>query len=330
MPLLHPDRLFPSEPRTRDLARALYDTVRDAPIVSPHGHCDPAWFAQDAAFPDPARLFVTPDHYVLRMLYSQGETPARMGVARRDGAPVETDPRAIWRRFAAGYRFFAGTPSRLWLDHAFETLFGIEQRLSPDNADAIYDRIDAALREPGFRPRALYDRFNIRALTTTEGALDPLAHHAAIRASGWHGRILTAYRPDAAVDPDAPGFADNVRALGAMTGQDAEGWAGYLAAHRARRADFIAAGCTSTDHGHPTPRTLDLPQVEAAALFARCLSGAADAAEREAFRAQMLTEFARMSLDDGLVMQIHAGSRRNHNAAMFADHGPDAGFDIPG
>ena len=330
MPLLHPDRLFPPEPRTRGLARALYEAVRDAPIVSPHGHCDPRWFAEDTPFADPARLFVTPDHYVLRMLYSQGERPERLGVARRDGGPVETDPRAIWRRFAEGYHLFAGTPSRLWLDHAFSTLFGIEERLGPGNADALYDRIAAALREPGFRPRALYERFNIHALTTTDNALAPLTHHAAIRASGWHGRILTAYRPDAVTDPDAPGFAEGVRALGAMTGEDTEVWSGYLAAHRRRRADFIAMGCTSTDHGHPTPRTLDLPPAEAAALFARCLSGAAEAAEREAFRAQMLTEFARMSLDDGLVMQLHCGSRRNHNARMLADVGPDAGFDIPG
>jgi len=330
LPIQHPDRLFPADPATRDLARALYEAVQGLPIVSPHGHTDPAWYATDAAFPDPAQLFVTPDHYVFRMLASQGVALADLGVPRADGGPTETDGRRIWRLFAANYHLFAGTPSRLWLDHAFETVFGFDQRLSSANADDYYDRIDAALRTPAFRPRALYERFNIEVIATTDSALDDLSHHAAIRASGWQGRVVPTYRPDAVVDPEFPGFAANVARLGALTGEDTHSWQGYLNAHRVRRAFFRAMGATATDHGHATARTEDLAQGDAAVLFARVLTGRADADEADAFRGQMLTEMARMSLEDGLVMQLHPGSRRNHHAGILAQFGRDKGFDIPG
>jgi glucuronate isomerase len=330
LPLLHPDRLFPADPVSRDLARALYAAVRDLPIISPHGHTDPAWYASDAAFPDPAQLFVIPDHYVFRMLASQGVPLEALGVPRVDGGPTETDSRAIWFTFAKNYHLFRGTPSRIWLDHAFETLFGFDERLSAANADATYDRIAAALQTPEFRPRALYQRFNIEVIATTDSALDDLGHHAAIRASGWQGRVIPTYRPDAVVDPDFPGFAINVARLGQLTGEETTSWTGYLNAHRARRDAFKAMGATATDHGHATARTEDLSTSDAAALFARVLSGHASPYEADTFRGQMLTEMARMSLDDGLVMQIHPGSRRNHHAGVLARFGRDKGFDIPG
>lgn len=329
MPLTDPDRLFPAEPRLRALARALYDGIRDLPILSPHGHCDPRWFADDARFPDPAALFVTPDHYVVRMLVSHGVLHADLGVPRRDGGPVETDPRAIWRRFAGQFHLFRGTPSGMWLEHAFEHQFGLETPLTAATADAHFDAIEAALATPGYRPRALFDRFGIDVLATTDGALDDLAAHRAIRDSGWAGRILPTYRPDAVVDPEHEGFAGNLARLGEITGEDTGTWAGYLAAHRARRAYFKAHGATATDHGHPTARTADLPQAEAAALFDAVRTGGASPDQAEMFRAQMLTELARMSLEDGLVMQLHAGSHRNHSAPVLARHGRDAGFDIP-
>jgi len=329
MPLLHPDRLFPEAPGPRGLARALHASVADLPILSPHGHTDPRWFAEDAPFPDPARLLVTPDHYLFRMLCSQGVDPADLGVARADGGPVETDGRAIWRRFCAHYHLFRGTPSRLWLDHALTEVLGVEARPSAETADALYDRIAEALAQPAFRPRALYDRFRIAAIATTDGALDDLRWHAAIRDSGWHGRVLPTYRPDAVVDPDTSGFAANLDRLGEMTGADTGTWAGYLEGHRIRRAAFRALGATATDHGHPTAATADLPGTEAAALFDRIRAGKGTAADHEAFRAQMLTEMARMSLEDGLVMQLHPGSCRNHSAAALARYGRDAGFDIP-
>jgi len=328
--LLHPDRLFPADPASRDIARALYAEVRGLPIVSPHGHTDPAWYATDAAFPDPAQLFVTPDHYVFRMLASQGVQLEALGVPRADGGPTETDGRKIWHLFAANYHLFRGAPSRMWLDHAFETIFGFDQRLSAATADAYYDRIAEALQTPAFRPRALFQRFNIEVIATTDSALDDLSHHQTIRDSGWMGRVVPTYRPDAVVDPDFPGFAANIARLGEITAEDTQSWQGYLTAHRKRRAFFKSMGATASDHGHATARTEDLSVQDASALFARIVTGLASADDVDAFRGQMLTEMARMSLDDGLVLQLHPGSRRNHHAGILRQFGRDKGFDIPG
>ncbi|OYX87763.1 MAG: glucuronate isomerase [Azorhizobium sp. 32-67-21] len=328
-PLLHPDRLFPADPTVRAIARRLYERIAHLPLVSPHGHTDPRWYAENAPFPDPARLFVVPDHYVFRMLYSQGVALEDLGVPRRDGGPVETDGRAIWRRFAAHYHLFRGTPTRMWMDHAFSTLFGIEERLCTGNADATYDVIAAALATDAFRPRALFERFNIEVIATTESPLDDLRWHRMIRESGWTGRVVTAYRPDPVVDPDFEGFATNLATLGDMTGEDTLSWSGYLAAHRKRRAYFKSFGATSSDHGHPTAATADLSPAEAEALFDRVKAAPASRQDAELFRAQMLTEMARMSLEDGLVMQIHPGAVRNHNGGIFARNGRDMGADIP-
>lgn len=329
MARLDPDRLFPTDPAMRDIARALYKGVADLPILSPHGHTDPRWFAENAPFEDPTSLFVTPDHYVFRMLHSQGIPLEDLGVPRVDGGPSEQDKRKIWRLFAANFHLFRGTPSRMWIDHAFQEVFGITDRLSADRADAIYDRIADCLGRDEFRPRALFERFKIEAISTTESALDDLRWHKMIRDSGWSGRVITAYRPDAVVDPDFEGFADNIAALGALTGQDTSTWAGYLAAHRARRAVFKAFGATSTDHGHPTARTENLSQQDAADLFARVIQGRATAEDADCFRGHMLTEMARMSLEDGLVMQIHPGSLRNHAGGVMERFGRDKGYDIP-
>ena len=326
---LHPDRLFPAEPGTRAIARRLYERVAGLPIVSPHGHTDPRWYAQDAAFPDPAALFVTPDHYIFRMLRSQGVALESLGVPRADGGPVETDPRAIWARFAQHFHLFRGTPSRLWFEHALETVFGVTERLRPETATAIYDAIAEKLATPALRPRALYESFNIEAIATTDGALDDLAHHDAIRASGWKGRVIPTYRPDAVVDPEFEGFHANLARLGELTGEDVQGWDGYLNAHRARRAYFIARGATASDHGHATARTANLSRAEAGALFARVARGPVSPEDADLFRGQMLTEMAKMSRDDGLVTQIHPGSFRNHDPALYARFGRDKGADIP-
>ncbi len=330
MSLTHSDRLFPTDPDGRALARDLYDSVKDLPIVSPHGHCDPRWFAENQRFPNPAELFVVPDHYVFRMLISQGISPTDLGVPRIDGGRTEADPRAIWRRLAENYHLFRGTPTALWLDHSFEHVFGLTEPLTAATADAYYDLIETKLAEDTFRPRALFERFNVEVLATTEGALDDLRWHQMIRDSGWTGRIVTTYRPDAVVDPEFEGFADNIAQLGALTGEDTTTWQGFLNAHRARRAFFKTYGATASDHGHPSARTEDMAQTDAEALFQKALSGTCTPDEADAFRGQMLTEMARMSLDDGLTLQIHPGSRRNHNAQIFARHGRDKGFDIPG
>jgi len=326
---LHPERLFPADPATRDLTRALYATVKDLPIISPHGHTDPQWYADDEPFSDASALFITPDHYVFRMLYSQGIRLEDLGIPRTDGGPIETDARRIWRTFAAHCHLFRGTPTRIWLDHAFHDVFGIRERLTPESADRLFDHINARLATPGFRPRALFERFNIEVIATTESPLDPLVHHAKIRASGWKGRVVTAYRPDPVVDPEFDGFRANVARLGAITGENTAAWNGYLAAHRNRRAYFRTMGATSTDHGHPTARTCDLTAADCQRLLDRALAGTASPDEAEQFRGQMLTEMARMSLDDGLVMQIHPGSLRNHNPRVFAQFGRDKGADMP-
>ncbi|WP_028032470.1 glucuronate isomerase [Chelativorans sp. J32] len=329
MSLIHRDVLFPAEPTVRSLARALYETVAGLPIISPHGHTDPRWYALDEPFPDPAQLLIVPDHYIFRMLFSQGFGLEQLGIPRLDGTPVETDGRRIWRLFAENFHLFRGTPTRLWMDYVLSELFGIEEPLSGATADASYDRISERLAEPAYRPRALFERFNIEVIATTEGALDDLSWHKRIRESGWRGRVVTAYRPDAVVDPDFEGFSKNLDRMGEITGEDTGSWQGYLDAHRKRRAFFKTFGATSSDHGHPDAATENLSTSEAAALFDRVRTGKADPAERGRFRAQMLTEMAKMSLEDGLVLQIHPGSRRNHSPAMMARFGRDKGFDVP-
>lgn len=322
--LLHPDRLFPADPATRDLARELYAQVAHLPICSPHGHTDPSWFAGNAPFGNATELLLVPDHYVFRMLYSQGVAMEDLGV----GNPA-VDPRAAWRLFAERYHLFRGTPSRMWLDWVFAETFGIAVRLDAETADFYYDTITDALASEAFRPRALFERYNIEVIATTESPLDTLEHHAAIKASGWQGKVITAYRPDPVVDPEFEGFRDNLGTFSGLTGEDCFSWQGYLAAHRKRRAFFAELGATSTDHGHPTAQTADLAPAEAEALFRKVSTGTFSAEEAELFRAQMLTEMAAMSVEDGLVMQLHPGSFRNHNAQVFQRFGRDKGADIP-
>jgi glucuronate isomerase len=323
--LIHPDRLFPAEPGTREISRTLYEYVRNLPIVSPHGHTHAAWFARNDPFPDPAKLLVQPDHYILRMLYSQGVSLEDLEI----GQPALKNPRKVWRIFASHYYLFRGTPTRMWLDFAFQELFGLEQRLSEQTADLYFDAISEKLLTPQFRPRALYERFNLEVLATTDSPLDSLTDHKAVRESNWKGRILPTFRPDPVVDPEFEEFAKNIAKLGEKTGEDTSTWAGYLNALRKTRGRFRELGCKATDHGHPTARTANLPTTEAAELFRRVIASSADAQQHELFRAQMLTEMARMSLDDGLVMQIHPGSARNHNRKLYERYGRDVGADMP-
>ena len=341
----HPDLLLPAEPSQRRLARELYALVRDLPLISPHGHVDPMLLADDTAFPDPARLIVVPDHYLTRMLYSQGVHPRELGVPAAgggDGDATERDGRRIWRTFAEHWYLFRGTPSRLWLEQTLADVFGVTTALRPQTADEIYDAVAECLARPEFRPRALFERFNIEMLATTESPLDGLSHHAKLAADGWGTRVVTTFRPDDVVDMefgstpgvagsivDSSGWAARVARLGEITGQDALTYAGYLSALRQRRQDFIKAGATSTDHGHPTARTLVVSHDEAEALFQKGLRGEATGADAEAFRAVMLVELARMSIEDGLVMQLHPGAVRNHNRWLHEGYGRDVGGDIP-
>jgi glucuronate isomerase len=326
--MLDRNRLFPAEPTARAIAVKLYETVRDLPIISPHGHTDPRWFAENKPFPNPAALFIQPDHYIFRMLYSQGVSLESLGIPQVDGKE-NADPREVWRIFANHYSLFRGTPTRLWLDYSFDSLFGLTDRLSPANADEYYEVIAKKLQTPEFLPRALFDRFNIEVLSTTDAAYDSLEFHKAIRESGWKGRVLPTFRPDAVVDAEFAGFDDNLKKLGEVSGEDVSTWKGYLAALRSRRLFFKKNGATATDHGHLTAQTADLPLAEAERLYGRVHSGKMQSGDVELFQAQMLTELAGMSVEDGLTMQLHPGSVRNYNRVVYDKFGRDKGADIP-
>lgn len=326
---LHPDRLFASCPEQRAIARELYGQVAALPIISPHGHTDPTWFADNKPFANATELLLQPDHYLLRMLYSQGISLDTLGIAPVDGAAQSVDPADVWQIFADNYHLFRGTPTQFWMDHVFGEVFGFDERLTSASARAFYDAINAELATPQYLPRALFERFNIEVLATTESPLDLLDAHRRLRDDPWQGRVITTFRPDPVLDPEYEGFADNIAQLAALSGIDCTHYNGYLAALRERRLYFKSLGATATDHGHPTAATADLAANECEALYQGALSGTLLPAQAEWFRAQMLTEMALMSLDDGLVMQLHPGVYRNHNPSLMARFGRDKGADIP-
>ena len=326
---LDDDRLLPAEPSVRALAREIYAQIRDLPLISMHGHVEASVLARDEPFPDPAQLLVVPDHYVTRMLVSQGARLEDLGVPRRDGGPVETDGRAIWRRFCAGWHLFRGTPSRFWLEQELHDVFGVRVQPSAETADEIYDHLAERIARPEYRPRALYERFGLELLATTDAAADPLDDHAAIAASGWGGTVVPTFRPDAVVHLDRPTWKRDVEELGAAAGVDVDGYAGYLDALRQRRQHFLERGARATDHGHLTADTTPLERADAERIYAAARSGEVDPAAAAAFAAHMLFEMARMSSEDGLVMQIHPGVVRNHDPAVLDRFGADRGFDIP-
>jgi glucuronate isomerase len=317
------DLLLPAEPQTREIARELYEHVRGLPLISPHGHVDPGILADDAPFPDPAQLLISPDHYLTRMLLSQGIPPGELGVRRIDGGPVQTDPRRVWRTLVDNWKLFRGTPSKIWFEKTLRDVFGIDGPVAYET----YDLIEARLVQPEFRPRALYRRFNLEVLATTESPLDSMSRHEILSEDGWIGRVITTFRPDDVVDLDWLGWPDRVARLGEISNCDTSTFDGYLDALRRRRRVFIKYGATSSDHGHPTAQVGVADDV--AAIYQRALRGPVSVQEGEIFRAHMLMEFARMSLDDGLVMQLHPGAVRNHNRYLHRTYGRDTGGDIP-
>lgn len=328
--VLHPDRTFPVDPGQRAIARSIYEQVRNLPIISMHGHVDAQVFADNPPFADPAQLLIVPDHYVCRMLYSQGVLPEGMGIPRVDGGPTEADSRTIWRRFCAAWPLFRGTPSRYWLEEEFSTVFGVTEQPSADNADALYDQIGAVLADSSFRPQQLLDRFNIELISTTDAAGSDLSSHAALNAQGLGGRVLPTFRPDAVVYLDRADWRDGIDALGQASGIDVSGYHGYLDALRERRRAFVRMGALATDHGHYYADTAPLPETAAAELYQRRIAGGTvTEAEVHAFAAHMLFQMAQMSVEDGLVMQIHPGVYRDHHSGVFGAHGQDKGFDIP-
>ena len=328
----HPDRLFPADANCRSVARRLYGEVKGLPIISPHGHTDPSWFANNNNFPDPHALLMAPDHYLLRMLYSQGIRLADLGISTKHSESTRetvADPRKAWRLFAKNHYLLRGTPTGLWLNHLFSDVFEQSEYLDETTADDYFDSISEQLQKDEFRPRQIFDRFNFEFLSTTESPVDTLKYHQMLADSDWNGQVVSSYRPDVVIDAQHPKFQQSLMLFGQLTGEDVYSWKGYLEAHRKRRADFIALGATASDHGHPTPRTANLSTAECKNLFARVIADQVSPEDADLFRAQMLTEMARMSLDDGLVMQIHPGSFRNHNSWLFDNYGNDKGADIP-
>lgn len=313
-----------------DIAFQLYRHVADLPLICPHGHVDPRLFADpDYTFSNPAELLIVPDHYILRLLYSQGVSLESLGVPRQDGSPVEEDPRQIWQRFADHCYLFQGTPTGMWLTEELHELFGITLKLTRETAQEIYDQIAEKLSQPSFKPRALFEQFNIEALSTTDAATDPLTHHQTIRQSGWSGRILPTFRPDAVINLDAAGWAENIAHLSQVSGVDVHNYASYIQALENRRAFFKSMGATATDHAALSPYTESLSAHDAAAIFQAALKGQATADDARRFTGHMIIEMARMSVEDGLVMQLHVGSYRNHNAAVYEQFGLDKGADLP-
>lgn len=327
--VLHPDRYFDADPTVRGIARALYDETKDLPIVSPHGHVDPALLADNAPFPEPTALLITPDHYVVRMLHSQGVSLESLGVVPRDGSSYETNPRAAWQRFAEHYHLFLGTPSAVWLDYELSEVFGVRTRLDAGSALAIYDEITEKLRSPEFLPRALFERFNVEVLATTDAATDSLAHHARIAASGWKGRVIPTFRPDRALAVASPSWVDEIATLSSIVGAPIESTGALVTALAARRRTFKDHGAKATDHGVRRPWTQRLPQQHLGAIFARAMAGTATLEDQEHFEGHMLIEMARLSVDDGLVMQLHAGVWRDHDESLLARFGHSMGGDIP-
>ena len=327
--MVHPDRYFDPDPAIRKLASGLYASVAELPLICPHGHVDPGLLAGNAPFPDPARLIIIPDHYIFRMLYSQGVRLENLGIAPLEGGPCEEDSRKIWQVFGEHYHLFRATPTDGWLRHEFESVFGISEKLDGDNAMEIYDQIAAKLLTPEFLPRALFDRFNIEVLCTTDAATDDLAFHRQILDDEWAGSVRPTFRPDAVVNILAPGWKGELDKLSACGGQDIEKFGDYISALEARREHFKSLGATATDHGVFSPYTTELDPAETDAIFQRALAGNADENDGRQFTGHMLMEFARMSVEDGLVMQLHPGSWRNHNTSLFEAFGADMGCDIP-
>jgi glucuronate isomerase len=324
------DRYFDPDPKQKEVAHYLYQQVADKPLICPHGHVDPRMFADpDYQFGTPTDLLLIPDHYIFRMLYSQGIDLEQLGIPRIDGEPVEADHRKIWQTFADHFHLFRGTPTGMWLAHEFQDVFGLREKLNGKSAQRIYDQIAECLGKPEYSPRRLFEKFNIEVLATTDAASDPLVHHKAIKESGWKGRVVPTFRPDGVVNIDRPDWRSNIESLSEVCGYEIGSYRLLIEALESRRAYFKSMGATATDHAALTPYTCELSNDEAEAIFQRALKGDATADDAARFTGHLLMENARMSIEDGLVMQFHPGSYRNHNRLISERFGFDKGCDIP-
>ncbi len=326
---LNPSRFFDSDNEIRKIAMELYSSVKDLPIVCPHGHVDPSYLAENKSYPDPAELILIPDHYIFRMLYSQGIKLESLGIPTIDGTPVETDHRKIWQIFADNFYLFVGTPTGAWLSYEFSEVFGIKEKLNSESAQRIYDQLQEKIQSPEFRPRTLYEKFNIEVLNTTDGASDSLNYHKQIRKSEWNGKVIPCFRPDAVLKVSTAQWQNEIKLLGEASGINITSYNNLIKALENRRVFFKEMGAVSTDHGVEDAYTHELTNQEVESIFQRALKRKATQEDEAQFTAHMLMEMARMSIEDGLVMQLHPGSFRNHNQFIFNRFGADKGCDIP-
>lgn len=327
---LSPDRALPADPAIRPIAREIYQSIADLPLLSMHGHVEAQALAEDQPFGDPAELFVIPDHYLVRMIVSQGGTHSELGVPSSNPEKrPETDHRLIWRRFCENWKLYRGTPTRYWMEHELVEIFGITQRPSAETADAIYDELQEKLQSPDYTILKLFERFNIQILATTDPADSDLRHHRKLHEDGWGERIVPTFRPDQVVYLDGPNWREGIDALSASSGIDVTSYQRYLEALRQRRQYFLQMGTRATDHGHTYADTTPMSDADASAVFDAALAGQVEPSDVHRFAANMLYQFAKMSVEDGLVMQLHPGVTRNHHPGIWADFGADKGFDIP-
>jgi glucuronate isomerase len=326
---LHKDRYFSSNPKQKKIAQHLYSKVKNLPLVCPHGHVNPQLFAENKPFPDPTELLVIPDHYLFRMLYSQGVPMESLGISRLDGGETEQDRRRIWQIVADHFYLFRGTPTGMWLKHEMHDVFGIKKRLGSDTAMEIYEQITENLKRKENYPRAMFERFRIEILSTTDAPTDTLESHQKIKESGWNGKVVPAFRPDNVTDTLNRNWKKHIETFSEVSGIDCMKYQGYIEALENRRAFFKEMGATSTDHGVYSPFTIDLKKSEAERLYDKARKGKITPDDANRFTGHMLMEMARMSIEDGMTMQIHAGVFRNHNKLIMDRFGPDKGCDIP-
>jgi glucuronate isomerase len=326
---LHEDRFFSPEKDVRKYAREIYNSIKSMPIISPHGHVDPTIFSENKPFPNPTKLFLTPDHYLYRMLYSQGISMEALGIPDVNGNVKETDPKKIWKLFAENYYLFNGTPSGVWLDYEFHIVFGIKEKPDGKNALKIYDELNEKINSPEFLPRTLFEKFKVEVLSTTDAASDSLEHHRKIKKSGWKGKIIPCFRPDAVTDLSNPNWKQNLKLLEKSVGFKITSYKSFIKALEKRREYFKTMGAVSTDHGVFSPYTHEFSNKKAESIFKRALKKQSTDEDVRLFTAHMLMEMARMSIEDGLVMQIHPGAYRNHNQIIYEKFGLDKGCDIP-
>ena len=326
---MHPDRFLSSNSTNRNFAHNLYQSAKKIPIFAPHGHVDPSLFsAPDANFGNPVDLFIKPDHYVIRTLYSNGIPLEKLGIPPK-GESVDYDPRSAWELFCTNFYLFRATPSGVWLTTSLSDVFGIEHKISKETANFTYDILVEKLSSTEFSPRNLFERFNIEFLATTDSAADSLTHHQSIRNSKWKGNIVPTFRFDSLVHFLNPGWIDEINRLALLSNIEIHNFRSFIQALENRRVFFRSLGATASDFSAESAFTEELPLHQIDEIFQRALKGHADQHDATRFVAHMLMEMARMSADDGMVMQFHAGIHRNHNIALYQQFGADIGGDIP-